>query len=900
MNAPLDVEQKFAAAMAEHGLVPSEIVAGGRLQRFDGPGEKHGKQSGWYVLHADGISAGAFGDWRTGLTETWCAKAQRAMTSVERQASRKRIEQSKAAAAIERVELAELARNKCAALWDNALPVLRSHPYVAAKGITPNGAKQMDEVLLIPLRDAAGVLRSLQFIQPDGAKRFKSGGTVAGCYCVIGGEPGPNVPLLICEGWATACSLHEATGYPVAAAMNAGNLLRVSQSLRANLPHVQMILCADDDTETDGNPGVTKAREAAIAVEALLAVPDFGPDRQVDATDFNDQHTTRGIATVQASIQNAAVLREVDVVADVSVEPSFENGSGSQRPRFEVSASGVFHIGIKHDSKAEVVVELPPIWLCDRLEIVGRGEDDAGRSYRILGWNSRGSGTARITAFPLAMIGEREGWAMLRERGLAMATSRTALEKLAGYLQTEGSDELHFVTESGGWTHGAYILPSGEVLGNPSAPLYYRGDTSGASAYTTKGTLAEWRDTVARLAHGNTRPMLSLAVAFAAPLLHLVELESGGFHLYGPSGAGKTTSAKIGASVWGAPREQVLSWDATALALANAASARNDGLMLLDEMGQGNPEAVSVAAYRLFNGTGKMQGAKDGGNREQARWRVMVLSTGEIDLAAFMSGGGKRTRAGQEVRLASLPADAGKGLGAFDQLNGLANSGQLAEAMETAARETYGVVGRAFVEHVASHSVEITHRLRSAIKKTHAGLPAGASGQVRRVAARFAVAAEALEIATDEGITGWKQGDGLAAVMTCFAGWLSRYGFGNREDEQIVAQAEAWFGAHAFSRFIDCFNAARSNTFPVVHNCAGYRKVDSAGVPFWLVFPGTFADEIAAGFDKTAAGDVLEKSGILQKGNDGKATSKHKTPDQPKESRRFYKFVRTERKDQGD
>jgi putative DNA primase/helicase len=59
--------------------------------------------------------------------------------------------------------------------------------------------------------------------------------------------------------------------------------------------------------------------------------------------------------------------------------------------------------------------------------------------------------------------------------------------------------------------------------------LYYRGDTSVASAYTTKGTLAEWRDTVARLSHGNTRPMLSLAVAFAAPLLHLVELESGGF-----------------------------------------------------------------------------------------------------------------------------------------------------------------------------------------------------------------------------------------------------------------------------------------------------------------------------------------------------------------------------------
>lgn len=899
MNAALNVEQQFAAVMAEHGLVPSEVVADGHLHRFNGPGEKRGKHSGWYVLHADGIPAGVFGDWRTGLTETWSAQGQRAMTSAERQAYRQRIEQSKAAAAAERAELAELAHRKCVMLWDQAEPALPSHPYVAAKAIRPEGAKQIGQVLLIPLRDIAGVLRSLQFIQPDGPKRFKSGGTVAGCYCVIGAEPGANEPLLICEGWATACSLHQATGYPVAAAMNAGNLLRVAQLLRAKLPDVAMTICADDDTVTDGNPGLTKAREAAIAVGALLAVPDFGFNRPAGATDFNDLHMISGVTTVQASIKNAAVPRTMETAEVTAASASMDDESGRLRARFELSESGVFYIGIKHDSNTKSDIELPPAWLCDRLEIVGRGEDDAGRGYRILRWNSRGSGTIRITAFPLAMIGEREGWASLRERGLAISTSRVALEKLAGYLQTEGSDELHFVTERGGWTQGAYILPNGEVLGEPSAPLYYRGDTSGAGAYTTKGTLAEWRNTVARLAHGNTRPMLSLAVAFAAPLLHLVGLESGGFHLYGPSGAGKTTSAKIGASVWGDPREQVLSWDATALALANAASARNDGLMLLDEMGQGNPDAVSMAAYRLFNGTGKMQGAKDGGNRAQSRWRVMVLSTGEIDLAAFMGGGGKRTRAGQEVRLASLPADAGKGFGAFDQLNGLANSGLLAEAMETAARQAHGVVGRAFVEHVARHSDEIADRLQSAIKKTHADLPEEASGQVRRVAARFAVVAEALEIATDEGMTGWKQGDGFAAVMACFAGWLSRYGIGNREDEQIIAQAEAWFGAHAFSRFIDCFNAAHSGTFPIVHNCAGYRKVDSAGVPFWLVFPGTFAEEIAAGFDKTAASDVLAKAGILQKGNDGKATSKHKTPDQPKESRRFYKFVKTERKDQG-
>ncbi|MBY4734014.1 DUF927 domain-containing protein [Cupriavidus pauculus] len=565
------------------------------------------------------------------------------------------------------------------------------------------------------------------------------------------------------------------------------------------------------------------------------------------------------------------------------------------KPRFEVNRDGVHYIGVRHDSKAESDIELPPVWLCDRLEIIGRGEDDAGRGYRILRWRSRGSGTERVTAFPLATVGEREGWALLREGGLAMATARSALEKLSGYLQTEGSDTLYFVTESGGWTHGAYILPSGEVLGEPSAPLFYRGDRSGAAAYSTKGTAEGWKATVAHLAHGNSRPMLAIGVALAAPLLHLVGLESGGFHLFGTSGSGKTTSAKVGASVWGSPRKQILNWDSTALALANAAAARNDGMMLLDEMGQGNPEAVSMAAYRLFNGTGKMQGAKDGGNREQARWRVMVLSTGEIDLAAFMSGGRKRTRAGQEVRLASLPADAGKGYGAFDQLNGHSDSGQLAEALEEAVHLNHGVAGRAFIEHVSANLEAIASRLRRAIKEAHADLPSGASGQVRRVAARFAVTAEALEIATDIGLTGWKQGDGLIAITRCFEEWLSRYGVGNREEAQILEQAEAWFGANAFGRFIDCFNASNPDWSPVVHNCAGYKKTDEAGAPFWLVYPGTFADEVVAGFDKTAAADVLAKAGMLRKGGDGKATSKHKTPDMPKTARRFYKFVLTVR-----
>lgn len=562
------------------------------------------------------------------------------------------------------------------------------------------------------------------------------------------------------------------------------------------------------------------------------------------------------------------------------------------KPRYDVTRDGVFYIGTKPDHDRGEMIELPPLWLCDRLEIVGSGIDDGGNAYRLLRWTSRIDHQPRVIALPNSGMGEREGWARLRAGGLAVSSKRAALELLAMYLQTEGKTTLHHITEAGGWRNGAYLLPSGEVIGSAEPPVFYVGDQSGSAAYQPRGTVEGWRDSVARLARGNTRPMLAIGAALAATLLHLVELESGGLHLFGPSGCGKTTSAKAGASVWGEPRGQVLNWDSTALALANAAAARNDGLMLLDEMGQGDPRAVSMAAYRLFNGTGKMQGAKDGGNREQARWRVLVLSTGEIDLSAFMSSGGHRTHAGQEVRLASLPADAGKGLGAFDTLNGCASPGELAEALERAANAQHGTIGRAFVAHVAGQADAIAGRLYRAIEDVREVLPPEASGQVRRVAARFAVIAEALELATEIGLTGWEPGESRAAVVGCLADWLDRYGIGNREEVQILEQMEGWFALHARGRFIN-WDSASGDCEPMMKDCAGYFRRSADGLQ-WLVHPHVFVNEIAAGFDRSVAADMATKAGMLKRGSDGKATSKHRTPDH-NAPRRFYCFTALER-----
>ncbi len=148
--------------------------------------------------------------------------------------------------------------------------------YLSAKNIKPYGIRQLGRLLLIPVRNINGVLHGLQFIMPDGTKRFKSGTAVTGCYHAIGK---PNGRILIAEGYATGATLHEITGHAVACAFSAGNLKPVTVALREKYPDTVLVICADDDHFTEGNPGLTKATEAAKAIGGLLAIPRFPATR---------------------------------------------------------------------------------------------------------------------------------------------------------------------------------------------------------------------------------------------------------------------------------------------------------------------------------------------------------------------------------------------------------------------------------------------------------------------------------------------------------------------------------------------------------------------------------------------------------------------------------------------
>ena len=291
----------FLRSMAQAGLPLSDYpLADGEIHRFHVEGDRRGSVNGWYVLFP-GCLYGAFGSWKTGVTVRWRHDRLNTLPRSERRALARRIERARQIRQQEQTRREHRAAEIARFLWNKASPAMPSHPYLTTKRILPHGIRQSGRMLFIPARDSVGKLCSLQCIQPKGRKRFLSGGRIAGCYHAMGSMQDCRLTssaesvLLICEGYATGASLLEHTGYPVAAAFSAGNLLPVARVLRGKYPSARLVLCADNDQWTDGNPGLTKAREAALAVNGVVAVPEFpvnngsaGEHDEPRYTDFND------------------------------------------------------------------------------------------------------------------------------------------------------------------------------------------------------------------------------------------------------------------------------------------------------------------------------------------------------------------------------------------------------------------------------------------------------------------------------------------------------------------------------------------------------------------------------------------------------------------------------------
>ncbi len=746
---------------------------------------------------------------------------------------------------------------KVAALAAKASPGQSS--YLTSKGLQCPFPMLSDGSLLLVLENGAGATTGAQVIKPDGSKRLVAGTVKKGSFYVVNTGETPET-VIIAEGLATALSVQQfRPDATIIAAIDAGNLLSVAQVMRQRYPDAQIIIAADNDIKPgEPNTGKSAAEKTAKAVSGWVALP-----QSEEKADWNDFHQQHGLEAAAAAFNDSMYQPEgekvkpaLTVVEGGKVERHHKN---DMKPYVDERKGGLYWIEPKLDKETGEITEKES-WLSATLAVTGIGEDENER-YLVLRWHPEGSDSERTEALPMRDIGEREGWAKLRAGGLSITAKSSLRAILADHLQRSGNREMWAIASATGWQCGAYIMPDGEVIGEPKTPVLFNGRSAAAKGYTVKGTAESWRATVAMLAKGNPSMMLGIACALAAPLIGVAGADGFGVHLFGGSSAGKTTTGNAATTVYGEPDALKLTWYSTALGLVNEAAAHNDGFMPLDEIGQGsNRRAVADAAYALFNGVGKIQGAKDGGNRDVKRWRAMAFSTGEIDMESYIRADGGKVNAGQLVRLLNVP------ITKATEYHGYADGKAHADAMREACKANYGAVGREWIRLLASQKEASIEAVRAAERRWLGLLPNEASEQVRRVASRFAVLEAALLLSLS--LTGWDAQECRDALQHSFNAWVNEFGMGNREAKAWVEQAEAFLQRYGYSRYLPYHNTDPRDL--PIKDLAGYRVKSRSGEEMvFHTWPSVFKDEIATGANYIAFAQALADAGMLDKPSKG-------------------------------
>jgi uncharacterized protein (DUF927 family) len=488
---------------------------------------------------------------------------------------------------------------------------------------------------------------------------------------------------------------------------------------------------------------------------------------------------------------------------------------------------------------------------------------------------------AFIVADTAQMLGELAG------RGYFFRLSKR--KDLIEYLNGLGSEiqKTYTITESTGWIKGSFVshnktygeesLKFGDIKPSPDSPSEIVGSLDG------------WIGSVANFCAGNSRLIFALGTAFAAPLLPIVNLESGGFHLIGGTSAGKTTTLKVAASVVGF--KEIPHWRTTTNGLEAIACAHNHTLLPLDEIGQADPKDVGAIAYMLANGQGKTRMTKALTNRKPKKWQLLFLSSGEIGMGQYIAQAGISLKGGQEVRMPDIPAvPTGSTTGVFEDIHGCESSKQLAQSLEYATTQQRGTALDAFLTRLVADLA--SNRNFGGLLAKRMVLIAGKLSEgtidhaVSRVANRFALVQVALGLAHEYGLLPFPVEQIEWAIGKMFRDWLNnRGGDGSIEVKQACDKISYLLTTQETG---ERFFTLPDNGGLKTRNPLGYRRLDAtANTEEILVYPAVFREELCKGCDPVEVAKELIRRGWLIPDAEGKSTRKQKingkTP-------RFYCF----------
>ena len=669
-----DVLSLFAqAAEAERGLLfPDGVIADGHHHRVPTV-DKPKSLNGWYVVHLNdgpnesGVVVGVFNNMASGTKDAkWSSgtgKRPEASLKTITTAMRDKV----LAAAKAKAEAAEDAVNEVVAELGRSKPVQAAFGYLEHKGVgSVPGLYRNGNTLVVPLKDGSQRVVNMQRIYKDGEgqwqKRYCKGAARTGTYFAMKGS---GHTVAVCEGLATGISIFEATGWTVLTAGDTTQLVAVARMARRMMPGTRIIICADDDRRTEGNPGVTKAREAAKAVDGEVRVPVFD-DIDSKGTDYNDLHQEQGLAEVKLQLE--AEVFVVDDVPPPEEAPYYEEELDTEKPAGEeawvpagykfMPSGAVVRLPPEDSNKGPALVSSQPLWVAGvRVDAV------EGTKSMVVKWCTPRAGEFGRFDKPHTLIVDRG--TLLNARSIVSLASTgfpidsTCASEVVHYLRAAETQYLattvradqEMVASVTGW-HGAtdWTAPAfliGEKQAGVGCPTFENLNPELArhvGSFTVSGDasiqLAVLRDIVDQ--HPDMATVV--AVALASPLMRIVSAPVFVLDIACESSRGKTKALLVAASVYGSP-QTMRSWDTTKFALELVANAQRGLPLLLDETQRASkPEMVQPMVYDLCNAEGKMRGKADGGVRAVSRYESLVISTGEQSISAFGDAGGARAR----------------------------------------------------------------------------------------------------------------------------------------------------------------------------------------------------------------------------------------------------------------
>lgn len=446
-------------------------------------------------------------------------------------------------------------------------------------------------------------------------------------------------------------------------------------------------------------------------------------------------------------------------------------------------------------------------WLSDKFDVIGQGVEieEGNLHYSMIRFKANSNGEDVTEAILQGEIASAETFKNLRNKGLEINYISKHHPHLANYIssKTIRSPKWRIVSSSG-WKNGAYIYPNGEIIGemDNKQPLFLRNQPINAELFTQSCTLDEWKENVAKYAKGNDLIILALLFALAAPVIKVVNAPHFGIHIYGESSKGKSICSYVANSVYGHGKDLERSWSATRTALINEAIARNDCLLVMDELTNLSPDLGIGITYELFQGVEKLRGNADNGqNRRIRNWQTMILSNGEKNLVdqlkdIFKEKKGNVVKAGELVRMLNIPFE---GLTNYHQFTNDPNltttyhkSLAFVDSIKSNASKFYGVAGREWISFIMNNKTLLnTEKERNElmfINKMIEIKPKDVAdeelNQIGRVAKNFAL----LETVgkCSKHITGLNDDEIEAAILNCFTLWVNEFGWGNKEKMQII------------------------------------------------------------------------------------------------------------------